>query len=88
MCVYLLTKFQAPSIILTSFRQGVTLPPPLLLKNEPLKSPPRLGLNGFLITKRLLTPADFNPLLFKKQSNNQTKTDFNMKRRCRNRHIN
>ena len=44
MYVYLQTKIQVSSVILTSFRQvGVSLlpPPP---QNEPLKSPPRLGL--------------------------------------------
>ena len=42
MCVSLRTKFQASTIILISFRHGgVILPPP---QNEPLKSPPRLGL--------------------------------------------
>ena len=41
-CVYLPTKFQVSSIILISFRRGnLTYPP----QNEPLKSPPRLGLN-------------------------------------------
>ena len=53
MCVYLPTKCQVSSIILTSFRQGVGrwggvilplhLPPP---QNEPLKSPFRLGLTS------------------------------------------
>ena len=38
MCVYLRTKFQVSSIILASFRQGEVI----FLKNEPLKSPPRL----------------------------------------------
>ena len=43
-CVYLCTKFQVSSTILTTFRQGVILllPPP---QKEPLKTPPRLGLN-------------------------------------------
>ena len=42
MNVYLSVKFQVSSVILTTFRQGgVILPPP---QNEPLKSPPRLGL--------------------------------------------
>ena len=43
MSVYLRAKFEAFSIILTSFRQGgsnFTPPPP---QNELLKSPPRLG---------------------------------------------
>ena len=45
MCVYLLTKFQVSTIILTSFRQGVISPlPPPSSQNEPLKSPLRLGL--------------------------------------------
>ena len=43
MGVYLRAKFEASSIILTSFRKGVILPfpPP---QNEHLKNPPRLGL--------------------------------------------
>ena len=45
MCVYLGTKFQVSSIILTSFRLGVILPPPHR-QNEPLKSQPRLGLHN------------------------------------------
>ena len=50
-CVYLGAKFQDPSIILTSFRQAVILhPPPSHLKTDLLKSPPRLGLNGYTIT--------------------------------------
>ena len=48
MCVYLRAKFEVSSVILTSFRQGVeictTTPPPPPPQNEPLKSPPRLGL--------------------------------------------
>ena len=43
MGVYLRAKFEVSSIILTSFRQGVILPPPPIPQNEPLKSPPRLG---------------------------------------------
>ena len=47
MGVYLHAKFEVSSIILTSFRQGVEviLPPPSPPQNEPLKSPPRLGLS-------------------------------------------
>ena len=45
--MYLSTKFQISSIILTSFRKGGVilpcLPPP---QKEPLKSPPWLGLTG------------------------------------------
>ena len=44
MGVYLCAKFEVSSVILTSFRHGggnFTSPPP---QNEPLKSPPRLGL--------------------------------------------
>ena len=47
MCVYLRTKLQISSIILTSFRQGgyVYSPsPPSQPQNELLKSPPRLAL--------------------------------------------
>ena len=52
-CVYLRTKCQVSSIILTSFRQAVLLPPPSPLppptsKRNPLKSPRRLGLNNLL----------------------------------------
>ena len=43
MDAYLRAKFEVSSIILTSFRQGVILPPSPP-QNEPLKSPPRLGL--------------------------------------------
>ena len=42
MCVYLRTKFQVSSIILTSFRQGGVILPPQP-QNEPLKGPPTLG---------------------------------------------
>ena len=41
MCVYLRTKFQVSSVILTSFTQGEILPH---TTKEPLKSPPRLRL--------------------------------------------
>ena len=44
LCVYLRTKFQVSSIILTSFRRGNFSPPP---QNEPLKSPSRSGLKTF-----------------------------------------
>ena len=43
MFVYLHTNFKFSSIILLSFRQGVILSP-ASPQNEPLKSPPRLGL--------------------------------------------
>ena len=43
MDVYLRAKFEVSSIILTIFRQGVILRPSQP-QNEPLKSPPRLGL--------------------------------------------
>ena len=45
MGVYLRAKFEVSSIILAGFRQGVILPPPPP-QNEPLKSPPRLGLRN------------------------------------------
>ena len=48
MSVYLRAKFEVSSTILTSFRQGVILPPSPKPQNEPLKSPPRLGLNNSL----------------------------------------
>ena len=48
MAVYLRAKFEVSSIILTGSRQGgsnfTSAPPPP--QNEPLKSPPRLGLNN------------------------------------------
>ena len=42
--MYLRTKFEVSSLILTSFRQGAggSFTPPY--QNKPLKSPPRLGL--------------------------------------------
>ena len=52
-CVYLRTKIQLFSIILTSFRPWIILPTPPYPprsrrpsspQNQPLKSPPRLGL--------------------------------------------
>ena len=44
MCLYLYTKFQVSSLILTSLRHGGILPLHLHLKANPPKSPPRLGL--------------------------------------------
>ena len=48
MAVYLRAKFEVSSIIVTDLRQGgVFYPPPPPAptpQNEPLKSPPRLGL--------------------------------------------
>ena len=55
MCVYLRATFHVSSIILTSFRQDeggpilTSLPSP---QNEPLKSPPRLGLSSLSETSR------------------------------------
>ena len=43
MSEYLRAKFEVCSVILTSFRQGVILPP-APPQNEPLKGPLRLGL--------------------------------------------
>ena len=58
MCVYLRTKFQVPGIILTSFIQreiGADFTPPLSpLQNEPLNSPPRLGLKYHLIPPSII----------------------------------
>ena len=55
MGVYVRDKFEVSGIILTSFRQGggVILPPSPPPQNEPLKSPPRLGLN-MVKTKALI----------------------------------
>ena len=44
MGVYLRAKFEVSSIILTGFRLGGVILPPPPPQNEPLKSPPRLGL--------------------------------------------
>ena len=38
MCVYLHPKFQVSSIILTSFKQRVVLPPPPTAKGTPKKN--------------------------------------------------
>ena len=43
MCLYLRTKFEVWRIILESLREGA------LPQNEPLKSPPRLGLKASII---------------------------------------
>ena len=61
MGVYLRAKFEVLSIILTGFRQGLILPPPPSPpQNEPLKSPPRLGLNTVLEKgKNLLKTRSF-----------------------------
>ena len=50
MSVYLPANFPVSSITVTSFRQAEGNPPPFprhthTAQNEPLKSPPRLGLN-------------------------------------------
>ena len=58
--VYLRAKFQFSSIILTSFRQGVILPPPPP-QNEPLKSPSRVG--GLKLIKSSALTAKFTVLL-------------------------
>ena len=44
MGVHLRSKLEVSSIILTGFRQGVFLRPPLSPQSVPLKGPPRLGL--------------------------------------------
>ena len=54
---YLRAKFEASSVILTSFRhkggwgEGVTLPTTYPPQNEPLKSPPILGLSDQYLMK-------------------------------------
>ena len=53
MDVYLRVKFEVSNIIVTGFRHwggggNLILPPPLP-QNEPLKSPPKLGLMIFII---------------------------------------
>ena len=55
MDVYLRAKFEVSSVILTGFRrggEGVILPSPPP-QNEPLKSPPRLGLRESLVIKNI-----------------------------------
>ena len=50
-CVYVRPKFQVFRINLTSFRQGSNFTPSAPLPpNEPLKSPPRLGLNFYRLS--------------------------------------
>ena len=46
MCLSLLAKLGVSSIILTSFRRVGYFTPLHTPQNEPLKRPPRLGLNG------------------------------------------
>ena len=48
MGLYLRAKFEVSSIILTGFRWGAVNSPP---QNEPLKSPPRLGLKLVIISE-------------------------------------
>ena len=68
MSVYLRAKFEVSSITLTSFRHGGGLfyPPPPPTQNEPLKSPPRLGLipmflkASYLVLLLLLYINDFS----------------------------
>ena len=45
MCVYLRAKFEGSSIILTSFRQGVILPPPLPTSTQTPKKPSQIRVN-------------------------------------------
>ena len=67
MCVYLRTKFQVASIILTSFRRGVISPPPPPPpppQNESLKSLPRVRLNLKLIYRTFILPAKFSVYIY------------------------
>ena len=52
MGVYLCVIFQVSSIILTCFRQGGGNLTPTQPQNEPLKSPPRLGLRKLSLQSR------------------------------------
>ena len=45
MSVYLRAKFEVSSILLTSFRQGLILPPPTHLKTNP-KKPTQIRVKG------------------------------------------
>ena len=65
--MYLRTKFQVSSIILTSFRKGVILPPPPPLQNRPIKSPPRLGLNDENKITEVTSPGPSIKLVQKSQ---------------------
>ena len=49
MYVYLRTKFQVSSLILTSFRLGGNFTLPATPNNELLKTPPRLGLQNLIL---------------------------------------
>ena len=75
MCVYLRTKFQVSSIILTSFRQrgGVILHPAPPL-NKSVKSPPRLGLT--MVTKNTKRQSQICKNQKQKQANKQAKKSF------------
>ena len=66
MCVYLRTKFQASTVILTSFRQGgvILLPP----QNEPLKSSSRLGLKRICYVPKILFENQFEQNLIQTSS--------------------
>ena len=52
MCMYVRTKFQVSSIILTSFRREVILPYPPPLENDPLKTPTQIKVNLKTIPNR------------------------------------
>ena len=45
MCVYLSTKFQVSSIILTSFKHGCNPPPPLPSAKRTIKKPIQIKVN-------------------------------------------
>ena len=82
--MYILTKFQASSVILTSFRQGV-IPPPVTEKQNP-KNPTQIRVKWFSDNKMIVNLDKFKSIII--QKTNQTikpKTVFNKKRRCKNR---
>ena len=60
-------QFEVFSMIVTRFRQGVVILPPTPPQNEPLKSPPRLGLMTFLRGCILISCYDYEAFL---QNNN------------------
>ena len=68
MRVYLHTKFQVPGMFLTSFRHGgkFNLFSP---QNEPLKSPPRLGLKFLNLSIKIDELTKIESIFLKNQLN-------------------
>ena len=78
MSVYLRAKFEASSIILPSFRRGVILAP-LPPQNEPLKSPPRLGLKSSnYVTRNIIFLSLKQDIFFKNSSRQLLLNEINL----------